>query len=39
MEERTGTFTAGTRKLPGKVKRNVLKGSSAASVGVDAITG
>jgi hypothetical protein len=39
MEEKMGTFTVGTRRLPGTIKLDVLKGSSAASVGVDATAG
>ena len=39
MEEIAGTFTVGTRRLPGTAKLNVLKGSSAAGVGIDATTG
>jgi hypothetical protein len=39
MEERKGTFIAVTRRLSGTAERNVLKGSPAAGVGIDATTG
>jgi hypothetical protein len=39
MEERAGTFTVGTRRLSRTAKLNVLKGSSAANVRIDATAG
>jgi hypothetical protein len=39
MEERKGSATVGTRRLPTTAKLNMLKGTSAARVGVDATAG